>query len=634
MVLSERRILRMAMEGRDDESLQLARHQGDDPLRTRRRSCLVKLEDRATSVLSWVRDLQRRCFDNESRVELKELSPVIDNQTGFVAQSTSGRTASRWARRISSVILKRVPPVEKIDSPQSSRGSSQDEHNAEGSDSEVEGTEPPDLAVLCMCEASKQVLLGEFVPTREFDSYVIQFGLVVFFSAAFPLAPLLAWIYNIFALRATARRCAGRTHRPPFRRATGIRLWLEVLEFLSTASVVINLLLCGLSSDALRSLFMGIRASSSTYAERFRNKTKIPSTGLTSVSLSERGSDFRDKYAILWLMILVEHLFLSLRWVFGELGGEVPDWVLEGRVGVSALRRVKLLRDAFGFDEGGAMDPTKYVGKMSGSCAEKWLEARRQGDVDDVFQEMKTAPKERRTPRPTSKSNPCDPGSAAHKFFTESWFGGGLSDRLDDKGLPAKLDHVLAKQGAVAKLRAAELAKLVSKPFAPDTADLPTKNPFLATVDEENISQKSSEIEKQKANVISTMSVGFSQTTMPQQAKQDIPVAGAVATLRLRIIELIRPHSFIGHQEARLKGRRVVVELRVGNYQSPASEDNLSDGSGRRNCISRTRASDINHGNEWADEELKIDLENLPEEANFDALSGATGFNCCLLRVA
>ena len=69
---------------------------------------------------------------------------------------------------------------------------------------------------------------------------VIQYGFVTMFVAAFPLAPLLALLNNIFEIRLDAYKYTTQTRRPLGHRARDIGIWLRILEVMTYMSVISN----------------------------------------------------------------------------------------------------------------------------------------------------------------------------------------------------------------------------------------------------------------------------------------------------------------------------------------------------------------------------------------------------------
>ncbi|KAM4743800.1 anoctamin-9 isoform 2-T2 [Anableps anableps] len=84
---------------------------------------------------------------------------------------------------------------------------------------------------------------------NEFLEMVIQFSFTTIFVAAFPLAPLLALINNIFEIRLDAIKMVRLERRLIPRKTNDIGVWTKVLEAVGVLAVIANGLVIGISSD-------------------------------------------------------------------------------------------------------------------------------------------------------------------------------------------------------------------------------------------------------------------------------------------------------------------------------------------------------------------------------------------------
>ena len=71
---------------------------------------------------------------------------------------------------------------------------------------------------------------------------VIQYGFVTIFVAAFPLAPLLALINNIFEIRLDAYKYTTQMRRPIAQQVQDIGIWYSILEGMTYLAVVSNVI--------------------------------------------------------------------------------------------------------------------------------------------------------------------------------------------------------------------------------------------------------------------------------------------------------------------------------------------------------------------------------------------------------
>lgn len=83
----------------------------------------------------------------------------------------------------------------------------------------------------------------------EYLEMVIQYGFVTLFVAAFPLAPLFAFVNNLTEIRVDANKYIFSLRRPLAQRAQDIGAWLNILESITYISVLTNGLVIALTSD-------------------------------------------------------------------------------------------------------------------------------------------------------------------------------------------------------------------------------------------------------------------------------------------------------------------------------------------------------------------------------------------------
>ncbi|XP_053304638.1 anoctamin-9 [Spea bombifrons] len=83
----------------------------------------------------------------------------------------------------------------------------------------------------------------------EFLEMVIQYSFTTIFVAAFPLAPLLAFINNVLEIRLDAIKMTRLQRRLVPRKANDIGIWLQVLEAVGVLAVITNGLVIAVTSD-------------------------------------------------------------------------------------------------------------------------------------------------------------------------------------------------------------------------------------------------------------------------------------------------------------------------------------------------------------------------------------------------
>lgn len=89
---------------------------------------------------------------------------------------------------------------------------------------------------LCLCMTLLFLLIHEVCPRQDtlqdYQEMFIQFGYVVLFSSAFPLAAMCALINNIIEIRSDALKLCTSLQRPFGRRVRNIGQWqVRVLRF-------------------------------------------------------------------------------------------------------------------------------------------------------------------------------------------------------------------------------------------------------------------------------------------------------------------------------------------------------------------------------------------------------------------
>ena len=86
-----------------------------------------------------------------------------------------------------------------------------------------------------------QVSLMTYVGTfNDFNDRTVQFGYIVLFAPAFPLAPLLAFVNNIIEIRAAGYKLCHGYRRPTVKHRQGLGTWLVVLNTLGFLAVLMN----------------------------------------------------------------------------------------------------------------------------------------------------------------------------------------------------------------------------------------------------------------------------------------------------------------------------------------------------------------------------------------------------------
>ncbi|CAH2230858.1 anoctamin-5-like [Pararge aegeria] len=83
---------------------------------------------------------------------------------------------------------------------------------------------------------------NESMLTRKYMILALQFSLVTLFVIAFPLAPLIVLVVNVWDMRQSARQLLLASRRPLLIRSPGIGAWNNIILFIACASIFTNAL--------------------------------------------------------------------------------------------------------------------------------------------------------------------------------------------------------------------------------------------------------------------------------------------------------------------------------------------------------------------------------------------------------
>ena len=68
----------------------------------------------------------------------------------------------------------------------------------------------------------------------------MNFGYIIFFCVAFPLGPIIYWVFNILEIKGDAFKLFTLFKRPFPRQADSIGVWADIMSFLSIIGVMTN----------------------------------------------------------------------------------------------------------------------------------------------------------------------------------------------------------------------------------------------------------------------------------------------------------------------------------------------------------------------------------------------------------
>lgn len=165
--------------------------------------------------------------------------------------------------------------------------------------------------------------LGDFT-LSEYNEKVLQYGFLMLFAAAFPLAPLIALLTNAIDMKVDARRLLWTNRRPVAFRAEDIGMWYSILEFLNIAGVVTNSFLVAFTSSYGRSWEGDIVTSNRTETV-FNNASN---TSETLVIITEH----IPASSRLWLVIGFEHIVFAVKFLIAHV---IPDTPADVKMALS-----------------------------------------------------------------------------------------------------------------------------------------------------------------------------------------------------------------------------------------------------------------------------------------------------------
>ena len=89
-------------------------------------------------------------------------------------------------------------------------------------------------------ETERQGKLETLVIYTEYLEVVMNFGYIIFFCVAFPLGPIIYWIFNILEIKGDAYKFFNLCKRPFPRQAENIGVWADIMSLLSVVGVITN----------------------------------------------------------------------------------------------------------------------------------------------------------------------------------------------------------------------------------------------------------------------------------------------------------------------------------------------------------------------------------------------------------
>jgi len=171
-----------------------------------------------------------------------------------------------------------------------------------------DGDLDPAQAEATLQEYSTDLVSGTF---GDYAELAIQFGYVVLFAPAFPLAPAIALLSNIFETGTDGYKILLEYKRPVYQGAANIGPWLQIFYFLCILAVITNSLIIGFTS---------------------RNLDKIIKS---------------DSEESKWLFVVAtEHSVFAVLYLFNLLFNAEPRWVRVEKQRLQKIEEIELVYES------------------------------------------------------------------------------------------------------------------------------------------------------------------------------------------------------------------------------------------------------------------------------------------------
>eukprot|EP00045_Choanoeca_perplexa_P014448 m.170080 g.170080 ORF g.170080 m.170080 type:complete len:529 (-) comp16678_c0_seq8:1646-3232(-) len=173
---------------------------------------------------------------------------------------------------------------------------------------------------------------------NEYLELMLQYGYITMFVPAFSLAPLFAFLNNIFEIRIDAHKLLTVYRRPPAVRAADIGVWFGVLNLISFFAVVINAMVIAFTSSFIpRQVYLYDPGNVSSYIDRVYPISPVTDVNNTDYQCHYFGFNENDGTegvfyyqvlaARLAFVVVFEHFVFFTKVVIENLIPDVPKSV-------------------------------------------------------------------------------------------------------------------------------------------------------------------------------------------------------------------------------------------------------------------------------------------------------------------
>ncbi len=174
----------------------------------------------------------------------------------------------------------------------------------------------------------------------EYSISIIQWGYVVMFAAACPVAPLFAWLANVVEIKSSIWFYTEYSQRMPSRGAEGIGAWLPIVEFVGFMAVISNCMIVylTLSDKFIENMFsmnvshgIGILRTVTNNVSGLNVTTTTTDEPLVSASVIglEVAKFIMAKPASFCFLIIVEHTLVCMKLLLARFIPDKPKWVAD-----------------------------------------------------------------------------------------------------------------------------------------------------------------------------------------------------------------------------------------------------------------------------------------------------------------
>lgn len=166
-------------------------------------------------------------------------------------------------------------------------------------------------------EKLEEISLAVYQPFDDYLEIVFNFGYITLFASAFPLAPLIIYVFHLLEEKSDKFKIFHLHRRSLPERANSIGSWKAVLQVISLLSVITNIVLLSFSSHKILEFLNLIN-------EKIDESSVFYTIG-DKKNETEISWDTFGKYIIL-IVFALEHFLFILIWIFKAFVNRMEDW--------------------------------------------------------------------------------------------------------------------------------------------------------------------------------------------------------------------------------------------------------------------------------------------------------------------